>query len=229
VRLAPLALVLALLVATAAAFAVSQRRKLEQIPVAGPRMLPRAFSPGCRCPNPATAVSFRLHRADTIDVLLVDEEGEVVRTLERGRPRRPGRISFRWDGRADAGTVVPEGRYHLRVRLQEDDRTIEMPENVLVDVTPPRATIVSARPRRLNRGRGRVLVEYRLSEQARPELHVDGRRVGRGRLRQAGHVEWWGRLEGRPAPPGNYRLTLLARDEAGNVSRPSPPVFVRIR
>jgi hypothetical protein len=229
-RIAPTVLVLALLVATAAAFAVSQRRKLEQIPVAGPRMLPPAFSPSCRCPNPTTEVSFRLHRADTIDVLLVDDDGQVVRTLKRRQPHRPGRVAFRWDGRADAGTIVPEGRYHLRVRLHEDGRTIEMPKKVLVDVTPPLATIVSARPRRLTRGGGRVLVGYRLSERARPELHVNGRRVVRpARRGLSGHLEWWGRLEGRPAPPGRYRLMLVARDKAGNVSPPSPPVFVRIR
>jgi FlgD Ig-like domain len=228
-RVAPLVLVLVLLVATAAAFAVSQRRKLEEIPVAGPSIDPRAFSPGCRCPSPAAEVGFRLNRNETIDVLLVGEAGEVARTLARALERRPGRIRFAWDGRDDAGEVVPDGTYHLRVRLREEERTVDTPARVDVDATSPRAAIVSARPRSFSVGHGRVLVGYRLSERARPELHVNGRRVvGPARARSSGFLEWWGRIDERPAPPGRYRLTLVARDAAGNASPRTPPVVVLI-
>jgi len=228
-RLAPLALVLALLVATAAAFAVSQRRKLEPIPVAGPRIAPAAFSPGCECPAPAARVRFRLNRADTVDVELVDEDGRVVRALERGRERARGELSFGWDGRDDDGAIVPDGTYSLRIRLREAGRTFETPASVAVDSTPPRATIVSARPRRFAVGHGRVLVGYRLSEPARPELLADGQRiVGPARARARGHLEWWGRIDGEAASPGRYAVTLVARDAAGNLSPPSRPVIVEI-
>jgi hypothetical protein len=227
-RLAPTIVVIVLLVATAAAFAVAQRRKLDDIPLTGPR-LDRAFSPGCRCPRPTAELSFRLTRRETIDVTVLDDAGDQVRTLASGLPRRRGNVSLRWDGRDDAGAIVPEGEYRVRVHLRGADRTIDVHHEVVVDVTPPRARIVSARPRRLRFGRGRVLVQYGLSERARPVLLLDGRRVARGRRSERGWLEWWGGIDGRDVPRGTYRLTLVGRDDAGNVSRPSPPVTITVR
>ncbi|MGH3032275.1 MAG: hypothetical protein ACRDNE_16220, partial [Gaiellaceae bacterium] len=64
-------LVLALLVATAAAFAVTEALKLEPSALSRPR-LDRIFSPTCACPQSTARLAFRLREADTIDAVIVD-------------------------------------------------------------------------------------------------------------------------------------------------------------
>ena len=60
-------LIATLLVATAVAFVVSERVKLEKSPILGPRVTP-VYSPVCECPNRHAAISFRLSRPDTLGV-----------------------------------------------------------------------------------------------------------------------------------------------------------------
>ena len=50
---------------------------------------------------------------------------------------------FAWDGRNDAGQIVPDGVYHVQLQLKDEDRTIEFPSTVRVDSTPPTIEHVS--------------------------------------------------------------------------------------
>jgi len=64
------------------------------------------------------------------------------------------------------------------------------------------------------------VVAYRLGERALPSLYVDGVERVRGKFRRGeGHLDWWGRVDGKHVDPGRYRLTLVALDAAGNRSR----------
>ena len=126
-RLLPIALVVALLVGTAAAFAVTERLKLVRSPIAAPE-IDRVFSPVCDCERDEAAIAFRLREADRVDLAIVDGDGDVVRTLVRSRSAPVGRLEASWDGRDDAGNVVPEGAYRPRVHLRTaapDDRAPE--------------------------------------------------------------------------------------------------------
>ena len=71
---------LALLLATAAAFAVTEHLKLQRSPIAGP-MIDRIFSPVCRCERRTARVGFTLRRGGRISVAIADRDGDVVRTL----------------------------------------------------------------------------------------------------------------------------------------------------
>jgi FlgD Ig-like domain len=111
-------IVLALLGATAAAFAVTERLKLERSPITGTRV-DRLFSPVCECAPNAATISFVLRQRSEVTVDVLDSAGEVVRTLVRDRDEPRGRVTYTWDGRDEAGRIVPEARYRPRVRIAE--------------------------------------------------------------------------------------------------------------
>ena len=185
-RLAPAALVAALLVATSAAFVVTEKLKLTRSPIIGPTVA-KVFSPVCDCDTSAAEIRFRLRKPDRVSVAIVDSGGDVVREL--ARDRRQGRrfVTYLWDGRDGAGRVVAEGTYRPRVHLDAQRRTIVMPNRIRVDTTPPRVKTFTARPLVISPdGDGRfdrAKIRYRLDERAAVELYVGGVRA----LRRLGH------------------------------------------
>ena len=233
-RAAVAAFVLVLLVATAAAFGNAQRLKLGRSPVTAPR-LDRVLGPTCACDHAVADLEIRLRRPDRIDASVVDGKGEEVRRLATGLRRSRGRVRFSWDGRDAGGEVVPDGRYRLRLRLHDADRTITVPTPVRVDSTPPRIRLTSASPRVISPdgdGRGdRVRYAYRVDEVALALVVVEGADAVRGRLHPpgAGRLRWRGRIGGAPARAGPYETWLVAEDEAGNRSEPAAAVAVRVR
>jgi hypothetical protein len=234
-RIASTVLVVALLAATAAAFALTQGLKLQKSPVFGTEV-ERVFSPVCACGRGGgdeATISFRLREADRVDVEIVDGD-LVVRTIERSRSYPRGRVAVEWNGRDDAGEVLPEGEYRPRVRLREAHQTITLPNPIRVDVTPPAIQDVSVRPRVISPdgdGRAdRVVVGYRLNEPGRGELYVNGRRRVLTRFpRTEERIVWNAKSGGRTLRPGTYAVELAAFDRAGNRAERTLPVQVRLR
>ena len=233
-RLTVTALVLLLLAATAGAFGLTERLKLERSPVTAPRF-DRLLSPTCGCKRSVARLSLRLRNADRVDASIVDARGNHVRSLAKGVDRRRGRATFAWDGRADDGEPVPDGLYRLRIRLARADRTIVVPTPVRVDGTPPRIRLLAAEPRVISPdgdGRGeRVRFTYRTTEGSAAVVLVDGRPTVRGAWREAGRrrIRWYGRIERRPLRAGSYRAWLEAVDPAGNRSERTRSIRVRVR
>lgn len=232
-RLPQTLVVLSLLGATAAAFAVTERLKLERSPITGTRV-DKVFSPVCECPHDFSVISFILRRSETVTLRLLDSGGEVVRTVVEGRREGKGRVSYTWDGRDDAERVVEEGIYRPRVELERNGRTIVLPNPIRVDTTPPGVTLVSALPRVFSPDgdgrRDRVTARFRLDEKARPELLVDGSRQALGRFgKRQGRLLWFGKIDGESVRPGTYEIRLRAVDRAGNRSARTRAVPVRAR
>lgn len=232
-RIASIVLVVVLLAATAAAFALTQGLKLQKSPIFGTRIPHRTFSPVCDCDRETATISFRLRDADRLDVSIVDGS-EVVRTIERGRSYPRGPVAIEWDGRNDAGEVLPEGEYRPRIRLRDAHQTITLPNPIRIDVTPPVVQDVTIRPRVISPdGDGRfdrVLVRYRLNEPGRGILFVNDRRRALTRFpRTQELIAWNGKAGGRVLRPGTYRLQVVAFDPAGNRSERTVPVQVRLR
>jgi hypothetical protein len=232
-RYAPAALVAALLVATALAFAHTESLKLTRSPIFKTQ-ISKTFSPVCRCATGTAEIRFRLRRADRVDVEIVDQRREVVRTLAEDRAKQRGTVRFAWDGRDDAGAVVPEGLYRPRIGLDRQRRTILLPNPIRVDVTAPVIEAFTARPRVFSPDgdlrADRVVVRYRVDEPARVSLYVDRVRAVRKKGRkQEGTIDWFGKVSGARLDSGTYHLTLGVEDIAGNVRRASPsrPVVVR--
>ena len=222
-------LALALVAGTVAAFTYTEALKLETKPVDRARF-DRWLSPVCDCDHETAQLGFRLREPKRLDVTVVDGDGERVRVLEAGVPHPAGRVRLIWDGRDDAGQVVPDGAYGVRVRLLNERRTIAIPVNVNVDTTAPRPRLLGVSPTLLDYG-GELEVRYRSNEPARPILSVDGTDVARGELRRAGRrtFVWPAVVDGTPLAPGIHTIALAVMDRAGNVSTRTVPVTILVR
>lgn len=221
-RHAPTVLVLALLAATAVAFGVTERLKLERSPIAGPEVT-KVFSPVCECDEETATIAFRLRERDTVSVSIVDDDLEVVRRLVVRRRVPAAHFQTSWDGRDESGAVVREGTYRPRVRLENDRRTIVLPNPIRVDTTPPRVLGIDVDPLAFSPDgdarNDKLSVRYRFSERAHGLLYLREQRVVRTlRQRPVAKLDWFGRVDERALPAGDYSFTLAAEDTAGNVS-----------
>ena len=99
-----LLVVLVLLGATAAAFAVTERLKLERSPITGTQV-DRVFSPVCECARDVSVISFILRRRETVTLDILDRSGRSIRTVVRNRRELAGRVSYTWDGRDNADRI----------------------------------------------------------------------------------------------------------------------------
>ncbi len=215
-------LVVALLGGTAAAFAVTQGLKTRPSPITAPRVQ-KVFSPQCDCATRVAVIRFRLRKPDRVRLDIVDGSGTVVRTLVPGRRLRRGTVTYTWNGRDDQGRFVAQGVYKPRVHLADQHRTIDLPNEMQVDTTAPRISIVSLAPRTISpNGDGRndlIRIAYRLSEPAHAILFVDGQRVifTRRQLERSS-LDWNGKVDGLAIRPGDHRVWLAAEDRAGNMA-----------
>jgi hypothetical protein len=228
-----LLIVLALLGATAAAFAVTERLKLERSPVTGTQVDP-VFSPVCECARDVARISIVLRRRETVTLDILDRDGRSIRTIVQKRQEPAGRVSYSWDGRDNRDRVVPEGIYRPRVQLERNGRTIVLPNPMRVDATAPVISLVRVFPRVFSPDsdgrRDRVTASYRIDERARAVMLVDGRQRVQSKFRELeGRLVWFGRVNGRVVRPGSYEIRLRAVDRAGNRSRRTRAVPVRVR
>jgi hypothetical protein len=223
-------LVLFLLGGTAAAFAITEGLKLEPSPITGTSVV-KIFSPRCECDRDSAAVDFKLRKADRLTITIIDANGrEVRRLVERARFPR-GWQSFVWNGRTDDGAIAPDGAYRPRVHLARAHQTIVLPNPIRIDTTPPRTTLVSVAPHELTPAHHKAKVRYRVSEQAKGIVYVDGRRaVGPSRFYPLdGKLDLYLGVRGRDLARGPHTVSVGAVDLAGNVGRASAPQRIVVR
>ncbi|MGB0098608.1 MAG: FlgD immunoglobulin-like domain containing protein [Solirubrobacteraceae bacterium] len=258
----PVAAFAALVAATIAAFVVTQHLKVSTPLIAGlPRPFPSSINPlnGKRCwvrtsTGRRELVSFKqmrisfylLNRSDHVDVYMVDPGGAIVRTIASGRYLQGGahpiRTLFTWDGREDDGQVAPDGRYYIRVALQQQGRTLDIsnpagqPEAVTIKTTPPHPVVTSVTPSSIS-APSPVTIRYTGTEDlsGRLLLYRNDRR-GRGRLVKSfatpanrAYALWDGLIRRQPAPSGTYLVGLKVTDRACNTGRfPAPGTTSRV-
>ena len=93
-----------LLVATAAAFAITERLKLTKSAVYG-TVISTRISPTCGCANRKASVFFKLRRSDDIAVSVLNARGQEVALLAAQRyPRGP--VTLLWNGRDEQNTSI---------------------------------------------------------------------------------------------------------------------------
>jgi FlgD Ig-like domain len=228
-QVAAAVVVVALLGGSAAAFAFTEHLKLEKSPVFR-TLVGKHLGPNCRCQFRHIRIQFTLRKPDRLSVVVVNPDDHVVRTLLMSTPVRAGRERLHWDGRDDAGRVVPAGTYKPRIHLANEHRTILMPNPINVDPTPPTIAFISLAPRVFSPGRAfrrnHVSIRWRASEPVQALLYVDGQlRVHRKPFIEKGTLPWLGTT----LPAGRYHLVLRAVDRTGNVSAGVPLGDVRIR
>jgi FlgD Ig-like domain len=214
-RLAVTVLVLALLAATTTAFALTEVLKLERTPIVRPRFNV-AFAPGCACPHGTARLPIRLKKPETMDAVIVDSDGDTVRTLLDASPEPMGRLVLKWDGTDDSGGIVPDGTYKVRVSFQGSDRSILVPNPIRVDTEAPAAELVSIEPAAVKRKEPLDIV-VDSNERARLLLYADGALVARGKLGDEGTITfvWQGASQ---LAPGRHALRVDVQDRAGNTA-----------
>jgi hypothetical protein len=204
-RNAPTILALTVLVATATAFAVTQRLKLEPSPISQTRVT-KVFSPVCECESQDATIEFDLRRADHLRVAIrIDGREATIADREFAR----GLVRVRWNGKG-----VPDGVYYPVVHLIDEQRTIDLPNPIRIDTVRPTLAFLGT-----SRSGSKTIFRYRTSEPAHGLLFVNGRRrVFTYSTRRSGRLPYYGKLKRKT------RLVLQAEDVAGNRSAP-----VRIR
>jgi hypothetical protein len=211
------ALLLVLIAACTAAFLRTEQLKLRKSPIAQPHVR-QAISPGCGDPgcHGSAKISFRLRSPQRLALAIVDAGGSVVRLLAPEASHSKGDFHIVWDGQGDDGSVVPDGKYRLRVTLASDDRDVTIPEPILVDTHP-----AGMKLGHITRGPVIAVSYTRGASNVRAVMVVlQGSRVvlEKPAVRNPAHLVL-ARL-----PSGRYRVEMVAVDAAGNRT-PDPPSF----
>jgi hypothetical protein len=220
-RLITTTVLVGLLVATAAAFAVTERLKLTKSPVYGTQVYPKTgFSPKCGCARGKTTILFRLRHRDDLNVRILDARNREVRDLGTVAALR-GRNVFKWDGRTDGNAIAPDGRYRAELHLSGQHRTIILPNVISLDTKPPLVKNVTVNRDVFSPDGDHqadfIRFNYDLSKPAHVNLYLDGERILRTYRHPArGSFSWFGFANGRKLDPGTYTLELGAVDAAGN-------------
>jgi len=230
-----------LVVASLGAFFVAQELKSQPSVIQDFQLRWPVVSPNADSRNDVQKVRFRLKEADTVDVAIVDGDGDVVREIVSG-----GRLAAyrylqptpEWDGSDAGGHAAPDGVYRVRIALREQGRSVVVPDAFEVDRTPPSPMVVAVGPLKtpgpellpnaagrpavvhLNaparNGRARLLV---FRTDVTPALPAAERAIPRG----ADVVTWNGNDDrGHPVPPGSYVAVAEVRDAAGNIGTSVP-------
>jgi flagellar hook assembly protein FlgD len=106
---------------------------------------PAWISPAGRGTDPrASNLSFTLARPATVTWRVTTSAGAPVRTWYTGSPMDAGVHVVRWDGRSDAGALVPKGRYLSQVTV--DDGVTSTTEQILVYVDGIRMAMSDTTP-----------------------------------------------------------------------------------
>ncbi len=83
-------------------------------------------------------ISFRLAESDTVDVAVVDADGEPTRVLADSAELEgdDAKHRFFWDLKTEDGEPAPPGRYRLRLALEDADRVATSGERLSVKPAP---------------------------------------------------------------------------------------------
>jgi hypothetical protein len=216
-----------LLVATAAAFAITERLKLTKSAVYG-TVIDTKFSPTCGCVYRRATIFFKLRRSDDITVTVLNSRGQDVTLLAAQHyPRGP--VTLTWNGRDDANRRVRDGTYRVRIHLTGQHQTIEFPNRIQVDTKPPQLISVEKSRDVFSPDHDHqadfVRITYTLSKEAHLAVYLGDTRVLYSRAGVKGSIQWFGNGPNGTLEPGTYTLTVGAIDLTGN----STPIADRAR
>lgn len=207
---------LGLLVATAAAFVITEHLKLQKSPLYG-TFVSKYVSPVCGCANRVATVRIRLRHEERVTVTIVNAAHQTVDTIVSGElVSARAKHHWPWNGDTADGRRASDGSYYPWVTLGR--RTFRLPNRILLDTKPPQVLSVSPPKHALLAAHGRTAsIGYSFSEKAHAVVYLGSQQIIRGRkTRENFKVKWPGTQDGRPLPAGRYVLSIGAQDIVGN-------------
>ena len=234
-RFVTAATLVALLVATAAAFAITERLKLTKSALTQGTKISKSFSPTCGCARGRANVLLVLRKRDTVDISIVDSHRRDVATLVNGVTLKRGPVRVRWDGKTDTGARAPDGVYQVKAHFATQHQTIVVPNKILLDTQPPAVDRVEANRYAFSPDGDKqadfVRITYVLSKPAHLTLFLGGHRILETKKHaQRGSTTWRGTLpKGRLLRQGAYTLEVGALDLAGNSTHPKDRLRLRVK
>jgi hypothetical protein len=233
VRRFPLFVFGGLVVATVAAFFITQHLKVTTPFVAGyPRAAPSDINPidphTCKgISHGSTHISFYLlNRSDDVNMYVVDNQGDIVRTVASGR-HMPVKVrrTFIWNGRESDGSLAPDGTYYFRVALIQQGRAIDVGGPIHINTKLPHPVVTSVSPNLISGGApvtirfsgakplGSTVKIYRTDTPGQP-------RVVDTLLTTHRHSTTWdGLIHGVAPPAGTYLIGVSTTDRACNTGQ----------
>jgi flagellar hook assembly protein FlgD len=160
-----------------------------------------------------TSFTFRLRSTATVDWTVRNRAGEVVRTVKAAATLDAGTRSFTWNGRTDAGALVPRGTYRSVVTATDGTFTSTQSVGVVADAF--RITSSDTSPARGQR----ITITATSAEglDTTPVLHVDQPGIGTWSvtMRKVDTRRWRVAVMLRSSATGTLRLRVSAKDSAG--------------
>lgn len=130
-------LMLVLVAGAAVVFFRAQVLKSAPSPIIAPTISSPTFSPNAFKPNRRQAtLTVGLRKADRATVVVFDTDDVQIAaadTVQKGR-----RVRATWNGRLPSGKLAPDGPYRFAIRLARQDRTIRIPDAIILDATAPK-------------------------------------------------------------------------------------------
>lgn len=192
---------------------------------------PDLFSPNGDAKRESAAVRIGLDQNALVTVAILDAGGAPVRSLADAQTAAKGSLSINWDGRNDAGTVLPDGTYTVGlvaalasnplVRQEEKVSVILDATAPTIDITRPLAGFVPAAGGMIGSIQDLHLGEYTASITNTPAAPI-WETLDSGNSNRINSV--LGSLQDRPE--GEYALKIDAKDQGEIVSAKIVPFII---
>ncbi len=195
---------------------------------------PSRFSPNSDGVSDRAAIRFRLSERCSVTIrILSPVTGATVRTVVSGLRLYAGARSVVWDGKNDAGSVLPDGRYTVRIFACDmaRNKALRYPYSLQtwIDTVKPNFSALSVSPNPFSPnatpdGRNDTTkIRITISEAGYANFSISGnshvRTIRNVYCRTAGtfYVSWNGLDNSRVrVDDGSYAVTVNFRDVAGN-------------
>ena len=222
-----------LVLATVAAFFITQKLKHEPSVVQQVRMT-NSFGP-LGVAHTLERVSFKIKHADEVTVTVVNSGGDDVTTLYGPRHLAAyHKLSLAWNGRLANGRLAGDGRYHVRIRLRNQNRTVLTQRSFLLNTHPPQPEVAAITDGTAAPTPGPAILptpdrkplEIAISPGSGidPELFIYRTDVTPARFVEqlplavgATTASWDGTVHGRRVPSGTYVVAIRDHDHQGNI------------
>ena len=193
---------------------------------------PAVISPNGDKRSDSLSIGYTLLGSATVAVRVENQSGTTVRTLQAGSSQTAGTYTgIVWNGRNDAGSVVPQGTYTIRALATNGVGTISMTATAQVDLTRPVVAITSVSPDPWQPvlglltstltvdSPGTLAVKYGLQSKSGNVASFTYTITAPGTV----VVFWDGRKStGAAAAAGTYEVRAYFEDTAGNRTSPYP-------